>query len=276
MRRQAAARLRQEHRTARPARLRRPVGRIQSVRICASTRSIDPAGRPGQNPTRGLGARMLHCPRHAGARPAGAVIIGAHERRPLPDDRRGAGLPAGQPADGLPPHQGRQDSGRPDRPPVAVPARRTSTPGSTATAAATASRTPRAASDRRPACWSSTTSRSCAICSLVTLARADYDVDAAPDGATAIQMLRAAPYDLLITDLRCPAWTACPSSAKPDGNRHDCRSSSSPARRPKRSPSRRSTSGVNGYLTKPFGVERVLAVAARALGAATPVARLNA
>ena len=38
----------------------------------------------------------------------------------------------------------------------------------------------------------------------VTLSSADYDVDAAPDGARAIQMLHAAPYDLLITDVRMP------------------------------------------------------------------------
>ena len=37
-----------------------------------------------------------------------------------------------------------------------------------------------------------------------TLALADYDVDLAPDGRTALERLRIIPYDLLITDLKMP------------------------------------------------------------------------
>src|SRR5690606_35056229 len=37
-----------------------------------------------------------------------------------------------------------------------------------------------------------------------TLALADYEVDSAPDGATAVDRLRVLDYDLLITDLRMP------------------------------------------------------------------------
>ncbi|MBI2833934.1 MAG: response regulator, partial [Acidobacteria bacterium] len=37
-----------------------------------------------------------------------------------------------------------------------------------------------------------------------TLALAEYDVDVAPDGETALERMRLAPYDLLITDLKMP------------------------------------------------------------------------
>src|SRR5207244_5082169 len=37
-----------------------------------------------------------------------------------------------------------------------------------------------------------------------TLALAEYDVDMAPDGRTALDKLRIIPYDLLITDLKMP------------------------------------------------------------------------
>ena len=37
-----------------------------------------------------------------------------------------------------------------------------------------------------------------------TLALAEYDVDLAPDGRTALERLRVIPYDLLITDLKMP------------------------------------------------------------------------
>src|SRR5258708_2549246 len=37
-----------------------------------------------------------------------------------------------------------------------------------------------------------------------TLALAEYDVDLAPDGRTALERLRSIPYDLLITDLKIP------------------------------------------------------------------------
>ncbi len=37
-----------------------------------------------------------------------------------------------------------------------------------------------------------------------TLALAEYDVDLAPDGRSALERLRIIPYDLLITDLKMP------------------------------------------------------------------------
>lgn len=110
---------------------------------------------------------------------------------------------------------------------------------------------------------------------LVTLASADYEVESAPDGARAIQMLRAAPFDLLITDVRMPGTDglAVVREARRQSNSMSIviiTGASSEA-----IAIEAINLGVNGYLTKPFGVERVLAVAARALGAA-PASSLNA
>jgi excisionase family DNA binding protein len=111
---------------------------------------------------------------------------------------------------------------------------------------------------------------------LVTLASAAYEVESAPDGARAIQMLRAAPFDLLITDVRMPGVDGLAVV------REARRQSSTMAIVIITGASSEAIAieainlGVNGYLTKPFGVERVLAVAARALGATTPVSSLNA
>jgi excisionase family DNA binding protein len=110
---------------------------------------------------------------------------------------------------------------------------------------------------------------------LVTLASADYEVESAPDGTRAIQMLRAAPFDLLITDVRMPGTDglAVVREARRQSNSMSIviiTGASSEA-----IAIEAINLGVNGYLTKPFGVERVLAVAARALGAA-PTSSLNA
>ena len=99
-----------------------------------------------------------------------------------------------------------------------------------------------------------------------TLALADYEVDVVPDGRTAVDRMRIFDYDLLITDLRMPGV---------DGL-HVIRE----ARRLKSglpiiivtgysseaSAIEAINLGVQGYLTKPFRVPRVLAAAAKALG----------
>jgi excisionase family DNA binding protein len=110
---------------------------------------------------------------------------------------------------------------------------------------------------------------------LVTLASVDYEVESAPDGARAIQMLRAEPFDLLITDVRMPGTDGLAVV------REARRQSSTMSIVIITGASSEAIAieainlGVNGYLTKPFGVERVLAVAARALGA-IPASSLNA
>jgi excisionase family DNA binding protein len=102
----------------------------------------------------------------------------------------------------------------------------------------------------------------------VTLSGAEYDVDAAAGGAEAIERLQNGTYDLLITDVRMPGTDglAVVRAAR--------RLSSSLSIVIITGASSEAVAieainlGVNGYLTKPFGVERVLAVAARALGPA--------
>lgn len=103
---------------------------------------------------------------------------------------------------------------------------------------------------------------------LVTLASSGYEVESAPDGARAIELLRTAPFDLLITDVRMPGVDGLTVVRE--------------ARRQSRTMAiviitgasseaiaiEAINLGVNGYLTKPFGVERVLAVVARALSTA--------
>jgi excisionase family DNA binding protein len=99
-----------------------------------------------------------------------------------------------------------------------------------------------------------------------TLGLAEYDVTTAVDGRSAMEYLRNAAYDLLITDLRMPGVDGLTLIRE--------------AKRMKPSLpviiitgfSNEATAidavnlGVAGYLTKPFRVPQVLAAAARALG----------
>ena len=105
-----------------------------------------------------------------------------------------------------------------------------------------------------------------------TLTMADYDVDAAPDGASAIDRLRAAEYDLLITDLKMPGMDGLSvireaRRAAPDLPIIIITGYSTEA-----SAIEAINLGVAGYLTKPFRLPRILAAAARALGEPMPTA----
>jgi len=99
-----------------------------------------------------------------------------------------------------------------------------------------------------------------------TLALAEYEVDLAPDGRTALERLRLVPYDLLITDLKMPGVDGLgvireARRMKPDIPVIIITGFSTEA-----SAIEAVNLGVAGYLTKPFRVPRVLAVAAKALG----------
>jgi len=99
-----------------------------------------------------------------------------------------------------------------------------------------------------------------------TLALAEYDVRTVPDGQSAIDLLRAERFQLLITDLRMPGvdGLAVIREARrlsPDLPVVIITGYSSEA-----SAIEAINLGVSGYLTKPFRVAKVLAVAARALG----------
>lgn len=99
-----------------------------------------------------------------------------------------------------------------------------------------------------------------------TLALAEYDVDVAANGETALEQLRARTYDLLITDLKMPGVDGLavirevrrsnPSMPVIIVTGYSTESAAIEA----------INLGVTGYLTKPFRVPRILAAAARALG----------
>ena len=102
------------------------------------------------------------------------------------------------------------------------------------------------------------------------LVAADYDVETAEDGPTAIERLQTSqptsPFDLLITDLKMPGMDGL--SVIRETRRHfpDLPIIIITAYSTEASAIEAINLGVSGYLTKPFRMERVLAVAARALG----------
>jgi excisionase family DNA binding protein len=98
------------------------------------------------------------------------------------------------------------------------------------------------------------------------LTLAEYDVDAVPDGRTAIARLRAGSYDLLITDLKMPgidgltlireARRLAPALPVVVITAYSSEASAIEA----------INLGVTAYLIKPFRITKILATAAKALG----------
>jgi len=99
-----------------------------------------------------------------------------------------------------------------------------------------------------------------------TLALAEYDVDLAPDGRTALDRLRIIPYDLLITDLKMPGVDGLTVIREARRLKTDLPVIIITGFSTEASAIEAVNLGVSGYLTKPFRVPRVLAVAAKALG----------
>ena len=99
-----------------------------------------------------------------------------------------------------------------------------------------------------------------------TLALAEYDVDLAPDGRTALDRLRIVPYDLLITDLKMPGVDGITVIREGRRLRPDIPVVIITGYSTEASAIEAINLGVSGYLTKPFRVPRVLAAAAKALG----------
>jgi excisionase family DNA binding protein len=99
-----------------------------------------------------------------------------------------------------------------------------------------------------------------------TLALADYDVETSPDGRVALTRLRAQAYDLLISDLRMPGMDGLtllrearrlfPALPVVIITAYSTEASAIDA----------INLGVQGYLTKPFRIAKILATAAKALG----------
>src|SRR6187401_1462795 len=99
-----------------------------------------------------------------------------------------------------------------------------------------------------------------------TLALAEYDVDLAPDGRTALERLRIIPYDLLITDLKMPGVDGLTVIREARRLKADLPVIIITGYSNEASAIEAVNLGVSGYLTKPFRVPRVLAAAAKALG----------
>lgn len=99
-----------------------------------------------------------------------------------------------------------------------------------------------------------------------TLELAEYDVDLAPDGRSALERLKMLPYDLLITDLRMPGVDGLAVIREARRMKPDIPVIIVTGFSTEASAIEAVNLGVAGYLTKPFRVPRVLAVAAKALG----------
>ena len=99
-----------------------------------------------------------------------------------------------------------------------------------------------------------------------TLALAEYDVDLAPDGRTAVERLRIIPYDLLITDLKMPGVDGLAVIREARRLKADIPVIIITGFSTEASAIEAVNLGVSGYLTKPFRVPRVLSAAAKALG----------
>jgi excisionase family DNA binding protein len=99
-----------------------------------------------------------------------------------------------------------------------------------------------------------------------TLALAEYDVDVAPDGRSALERMRLYPYDLLIADLKMPGMDGLAVIREAKRYKADLPVIIITGYSTESSAIEAVNLGVAGYLTKPFRVPQVLAAAAKALG----------
>jgi len=99
-----------------------------------------------------------------------------------------------------------------------------------------------------------------------TLALAEYDVDVAPDGRSALERMRLYPYDLLIVDLKMPGMDGLAVIREAKRYKADLPVIIITGYSTESSAIDAVNLGVAGYLTKPFRVPQVLAAAAKALG----------
>ena len=99
-----------------------------------------------------------------------------------------------------------------------------------------------------------------------TLALAEYDVDTAPDGRSALERMRLDHYDLLIADLKMPGMDGLAVIREAKRYKADLPVIIITGFSTESSAIEAVNLGVAGYLTKPFRVPQVLAAAAKALG----------
>jgi excisionase family DNA binding protein len=103
-----------------------------------------------------------------------------------------------------------------------------------------------------------------------TLALAEYDVDTATDGRSALERLRLYPYDLLIADLKMPGIDGLSVIREAKRLKTDLPVIIITGYSTETAAIEALNLGVSGYLTKPFRVPQVLTAAARAIGDSTP------
>jgi excisionase family DNA binding protein len=103
-----------------------------------------------------------------------------------------------------------------------------------------------------------------------TLALAEYDVDTASDGRSALERLRLYPYDLLIADLKMPGLDGLSVIREAKRLKADLPVIIITGYSSETAAIEAVNLGVSGYLTKPFRVPQVLAAAAKAMGEPTP------
>jgi len=99
-----------------------------------------------------------------------------------------------------------------------------------------------------------------------TLALAEYDVDTAADGRSALERLRLYPYDLLIADLKMPGIDGLSVIREAKRMKVDLPVIIITGYSTETAAIEAVNLGVSGYLTKPFRVPQVLAAAAKAIG----------
>ena len=99
-----------------------------------------------------------------------------------------------------------------------------------------------------------------------TLALAEYDVDVAQDGKSALERIRMNAYDLLIADLKMPGVDGLSVIREAKRFKSGLPVIIITGFSTEASAIEAVNLGVAGYLTKPFRVPQVLAAAAKALG----------
>jgi excisionase family DNA binding protein len=99
-----------------------------------------------------------------------------------------------------------------------------------------------------------------------TLTLADYDVDVSGDGGGALERMRAAPYDLLIVDLKMPGMDGLTLIREARRYRADLPVIIITGASTESSAIEAVNLGVTRYLVKPFRVPRVLDAVSKALG----------
>jgi len=103
-----------------------------------------------------------------------------------------------------------------------------------------------------------------------TLTMAEYEVDTASDGRTALERLHSSAYDLLITDLKMPGMDGLSVIREARRQSPDLPVIIITGYSTEASAIEAINLGVTGYLTKPFRLPRILAATARALGEPVP------